>query len=178
MKNLKESFSLYASNFGRIFVLMLPAILVGLVCVAYPEKAIGMDTGIIKIPSSPVTLALMALSGIMFLIIIFWNQFALSEMISNSSTGLLEYYKRGWRRLATSPEKIKNLPKIFGIKRLLVIFIVWFAFNGGTAFISQQILGLNFWVEKAVFSTLNLLILIPFFHIYGFSLYKNKIIKI
>jgi len=175
MKNLKESFVFYASNFGRILALALPAILIGLVCVAYPEKAIGMDVGVIKIPSSPVTLALMAFSAVIFLVTIFWSQFALSEMISNSGTGLLECYKRGWRRLATSLQAIKNLPKIFGIKRLLVIFVVWFAFNGGTAFVSQQILELNFWVEKAVFSTENLLILIPFFHIYGFSLYKNQI---
>ena len=175
MNNLKESFSLYASNFGKILALALPAILIGLVCVAYPEKAIGMDTGVIKIPSNPVTLALMAFCAIIFLVIVFWNQFALSEMISNRDTGLLECCKRGWKRLGTSWEKIKNLPKIFGIKRLLIIFVVWFAFNGGTAFVSQQILGLNFWLEKAVFSTLNLLILVPFFHIYGFSLYKNKI---
>jgi len=173
MNNLKESLVFYARNFGKILALALPVILVGLVCVGYPEKTVGLDTGTIKIPSNPATLALMGLCGIVFLVAVFWNQFALSEMVSNSGLGFSECYKRGWERLVTSWEKIKNLPKIFGAKRLLVVFVVFVAFNGGTAFLSQQILGLNFWVETAVFSTENLLILIPIFHIYGFFLYKK-----
>ncbi len=176
MKNLKESFSLYASNFGRIFALMLPAILVGLVCVAYSEKAVGMDSGAIKIPSSPATLIFIFFASVIFVVTIFWSQFALSELINDKSAGFLECYNRGFKRLATFLQKLKNLPKIFGIK-LLPVLIVWTAFNVGTAIIVKSF-ELNFWVEKAVFSTLNLLILIPFFHIYGFSLYKNKIIKI
>ncbi|MDD2696667.1 MAG: hypothetical protein PHE52_00715 [Candidatus Pacebacteria bacterium] len=174
MEKLKESFVSYANNFGRILALALPAILIGLVCAGYPEKAVGLDTGAIKIPSSPVTLALMAFSAVIFLVTIFWNQFALSELIANRGAGFFECYKRGWRRLGTSWEKIKSLPKIFGAKRLIIIFVVWLAFNGGTAFVSQQILELNFWVEKGVFNILNFLILFPFFHIYGFSLFKNS----
>lgn len=174
MNNLKEGLVFYTRSFGKILALALPAILVGIIGAGFPEKAIGLDTGTIKIPSSPAILALMAACGIIFLVVIFWNQFALSELINNKDAGFGECYKRGWKRLGTSLRVLKNLPKIFGIKRLLVIFIVWFAFNGGTAFVSQQILGLNFWVEKTVFSTENLLLLIPIFHLYGFFLHKSR----
>jgi hypothetical protein len=172
MKKIKESFSLYARSFGKIFILMLPAILIGVICTSYPEKAIGMDAGAIKIPSNPATLILIVLSLVIFIVTIFWNQFAFSELINNKDAGFFEYYKKGWKRLATIFEKLKNLPKIFG-KRILVVFVVWFAINGVTAFITQS-LGVNFWPMKLIMSTLNVLILLPFFHIYGFLLYRNQ----
>jgi len=173
MKNLKESFSLYINNFWKIFILTLPAILIGLIFSGYPEKAIGIGGGAIKIPSDPVTLILIAFALVIFILTIFWNQFALSELINNKEAGILECYKRGWGRLTTLLEKLKNLPKIFGIK-ILPVFIVWFAINMATALIVQSF-ELNFWFEKLIMSTLNLLILLPFFHIYGFFLYKNHL---
>lgn len=174
-EKLKESFGVYKNNFGRIFLLALPAMLVGIVCAGYPEKAIGLDSGEIKIPSDPLILCLLPLAGLAFLTMIFWNQFALSEMLNNRASGIWRCYKAGWKRMGSSLLAIKNLPKIFKGK-LILILIIWFAFNAGTAFISQQILGLNFWAEKAVFNIENLVILFPFFHIYGLYLQKNIVI--
>lgn len=182
MKQLfSESWNLYKSKFKTILLIMLPVFILGLGLIGYLE-----DKVVYNFPPSlgeiiPILFCILVLAAV-----IITSQLALFSFIKNGQEkkGIAELYKSAWKefvsfswikKLITEIKKAAAGQRSLVIKRVLVIFIIWFACNGLTAQIVKERLEMDLILEQAAFGLLNFIFLFPFIHIFLFLLYQGLI---